>query len=499
MITTFKEIILKSNCWEDLKASLDILDKNTKGEYFEKLTQYLLQILPKYRTILKNVWLLDEVPTNVKDHINLPNTDEGIDLIAETFAGSFWAIQCKYHANENHSVTRRELSTFTDLAFNICNNIELGLVCTNTERFSRKLKMHGDKISFCTGDVWHFLDADFFKSLHSVIQGREVVLEPYQPRDHQKSAIENSFNHFVTEGNQRGKLILPCGTGKSLLGYWVAMDCKAKSIIVAVPSINLIRQTLEVWLRESVANNQKFNWIAVCSDKSVGKLNSDEIVVSSHDLGIKIHTNPEEITKRLLNGSGGMTVVFTTYQSGRAIAEAARLSGITFDVGIFDEAHKTVGIADSLFSHLLFDENIPINKRIFMTATERVYRGKSDQIVSMNDYKIFGDTFQQLSFKKALESNPPILSDYKIVTIAVTKKEIQHLIENNLYVRPDRGLWNDEVEAEMLASAVALRKAIQKYPIKHTVSFHKSIARAKAFQETHNILNLNFLQMHELL
>ena len=152
MSQLLNKIVSKSNNWQTIKSALDVLDPKIKGDCFEQLTKYLLQLLPTYQISLKNVWLLDEVPTSVKDHTKLPDTDERIDLIAETFRGSYWAIQCKYHADETHSVTRRELSTFTDLAFNICNNIELALVCTNAEHYSHKLKLHGDKISFCTGN-----------------------------------------------------------------------------------------------------------------------------------------------------------------------------------------------------------------------------------------------------------------------------------------------------------------------------------------------------------
>ncbi len=121
----------------------------------------------------------------------------------------------------------------------------------------------------------------------------------------------------------------------------------------------------------------------------------------------------------MATGKKDTTVVFTTYQSGKATAEAAKKSNTSFDVGIFDEAHKTVGKKDSLFSYLLHDKNIRIKKRIFMTATERHYRGQSNEIVSMDNPEIYGDTFELLSFKKALETRPPILSDYKIVTISV--------------------------------------------------------------------------------
>ncbi len=137
-----------------------------------------------------------------------------------------------------------------------------------------------------------------------------------------------------------------------------------------------------------------------------------------------MHTNPEEISAWIKNRHDGMTVVFTTYQSGRATAEASRLAGVKYDLAIMDEAHKTVGKRDSLFSHLLFDENLGARYRVFMTATERRYIGNSDQIASMSDPLLYGDTFELLTFKEALETEPPILSDYRIITIVVTRTEM---------------------------------------------------------------------------
>ena len=164
----------------------------------------------------------------------------------------------------------------------------------------------------------------------------------------------------------------------------------------------------------------------------------------------------------------------------------------TFDVGILDESHNTVGKKGKLFSHLLHNENVRITKRIFMTATERRYAGQAEHIVSMENPAIYGDTFEMLSFKEALEWQPPILSDYQIVTVAVTRSEVAELIAENLFVKPDRGHWSDDVEAEMLAAAIALRKAIQRRPIKHAVSFHNSIARARAFKAIQDALGESF-------
>jgi len=484
-------ILRNCNSWQDFKAQLQPLTGRQKGDCFEALTKNFLQLHPNYVTKLKEVWFLSEVPAHVREHLNLPGPDEGIDLIAETKDGEYWAVQCKYREDEERSLTRRELSTFIELAFVVCNNISLALVCTTADRFSYRLQRY-DKLSL------RGLDAEFFHRLHSLLEGEITPPEPLKPRPHQERAIRNAYQHFIEKGNSRGKLIMPCGTGKSLAAYWIAEKLEARTILIAVPSLALIKQTLEFWARESVAEGRDVNWICVCSDESVSEIDRYDTAVSTQDLGVRVHTDPDEISEWLAREKDGLTVVLSTYQSGKVIAAASRNAGIAFDVGIMDEAHKTVGKVDSLFSHLLFDENISINRRIFMTATERHYRGRSDQILSMDDPEVYGDTFEMLSFKEAIEYEPPILCDYRIVTIMVSQAEIAELIEKNIFVRPEKGKWDDEVEAEMLASVAALRKAMNRHPIKHTVSFHRSIARARAFKANHDIFTAEFPTYGEL-
>jgi superfamily II DNA or RNA helicase len=475
-------ILTKISSWEEFRREVRGLNDKGKGDAFELLTQYFLRIEPRYATKLSKVWRLSEVPLKIAEKLRLPPADKGIDIIAETKDGEYWAIQCKYREDQTHSLTWRELSTFTGLAFTVCKGISFGLVCTNTERFTGVLK-HQDKIGFCTLDTWLDLDKTFFKNIRALLSHRPEKITPLRPRPHQRKAISEASWHFVKSRQKRGKLIMPCGTGKSLAAFWIARKLKARKILIAVPSLALIRQTLKVWLKEAIALDQPIEWLCVCSDETAGKIGQDDVSVLKQDLGVPCFTNPKEIEARLRTPAHGLTVVFTTYQSGKAIADASRKTGYSFDLGIMDEAHKTVGAKDKLFTHLLYDRNITIRKRIFMTATERRYIGQSDEIASMEDEKIYGDTFSLLSFKDALEYKPPILSDYRIITIAVSRDEVADLIKKNLFVRPDKGPWDREVEAEMLASLVALRKAMKKYPIRHAVSFHSSIQRARVFQE----------------
>ena len=488
---TLHKAVVRCSSWENFVERLSRLSEKEKGDVFEHFVRAYLLLDPEYATKLRSVWLLKDVPSALRKKLRLPADDQGIDLIAETNTGDFWAIQCKYREDTARPLPWREISTFTGLAFGVCRHISFGLVCSTTERITRVLKEQ-DRIGFCALDVWQGLDAEFFSRLRRFLGRKPTKLVPLKPRPHQKSAIADAREHFVAKRQKRGKLISPCGSGKSLTAYWIARDLGAKKILVAVPSLSLIRQTLKVWLRESLAHGDKVEWICVCSDESAGRVEQDDTAVLRQDLGAPCLTDPQEIAAWLLRKKPGLTVVFTTYQSGEALGKAARAAKFSFDLGIMDEAHKTVGDGDKLFSHLLHDENLPVCRRIFMTATERRYRGKGDKILSMDNAAIYGDTFHLLSFKRALEATPPILSDYRIVTILVSRDEITDMVRKNVFLRPDKGRWDKEVEAEMLASLVALRKAMRKYPIRHAVSFHSSIQRAEIFKDHNDAYNRSF-------
>ncbi len=158
--------------WSDYKTAIHLLSKKDKGNCFEALTKHYLELEPVHGTQLRHIWDLnrDDVPIRVRKHLNLPANDEGIDLIAETKEGHYWAIQCKYRTDESSSITRRELSTFTDLAFNVCRNIDFALVSTTAERHSHKFDLYEGKVGFCAGDIWRDLDEDFFRQVRARIK-----------------------------------------------------------------------------------------------------------------------------------------------------------------------------------------------------------------------------------------------------------------------------------------------------------------------------------------
>ena len=115
-----------------------------------------------------------------------------------------------------------------------------------------------------------------------------------------------------------------------------------------------------------------------------------------------------------------------------------------------------------------------------MTATERFYAGSRDDIISMDDENIYGETFTQMSFKEAIELE--LLTDYKVITIDIKKSEIAEFIKDNNLVQLNNK-WKKETEARSLASMLALRKAMKQFNIKNAVSFHSSIEKATRSKE----------------
>ena len=480
------KIIQNAGSWKDLNKTLESFTKSNRskfaGDIFEYLTKLYLETAPQYKSKLQKVYLEKEVPSSLRKKLNLPDTDEGIDLIAETNDKEYWAIQCKYRSNSNETLTIKEdLSTFNNLAFTHCKNITHGIVCATVNKPPKKIKLL-KSIGFELLETWLGLDdGDLFDQIKAKCVGKKYKPIVLKPRPHQVAAIKKTIDHF--KSNERGKIIMPCGTGKSLTAFWIAKKMGVKSILVAVPSLALLQQTLKVWTREFLINGIEPEWFCVCSDGTV-KDDQDDYVTDTSDLGIKVDTDPKLIKQFLKKKTSKIKVVFTTYQSGRATSKGSR--GFTYDLGIMDEAHKTVGSKTKEMAHLLHQKNVKIKKRISMTATERLFRGDSDEFMSMDDPRNYGDLIYELSFKEAINSKPPIISDYKIITFGITVPEIEEIYNSNKYLEVKKVL--KDITARELATALALRKAIKKFKINNAISFHRSIRRADNFRTQQDLI-----------
>lgn len=287
------------------------------------------------------------------------------------------------------------------------------------------------------------------------------------PRPHQVRAIKDVVKGFKT--NDRGKLIMACGTGKTLVANWVREKMKARVTLFMAPSNALLAQTLREWKSSST---QDFEALAVSSDSSVGDADDD---IRSGDIGARVTTDPSSI-QAFISGHG-QRVIFSTYQSSDAVRLAMEHVGCgAVDLTVADEAHRTAGGVSRLFSTVLDKEKILSKKRLFMTATPRFYVGLAgdEPVASMDDAAHYGPVFHELRFADAIALG--LLTDYEVHVVFTTSKEAEHLIAKDPHVR----VGGHRVAARELAIQIALLRAIKAHGLRRIITFHSTCAKAES-------------------
>jgi predicted helicase len=205
--------ITKAPDWQTCFDQASTLKSDEKGLLFDRLTQLYLQTAPEYQTKLKNVWLLRDVPPAIRKRLNLPEQDRGIDQIAETHNGEFWAIQAKFRTNIDRALAYEELSTFSTLSFVHCRGISLGLVSHTSKLPIRRRNLLGD-VAELGFNHWFNIDSQLWEQIQAKARGKPKRLRPRKMRPHQKEAVEATTAHFAKRKNTRGRIVMPCGSGK---------------------------------------------------------------------------------------------------------------------------------------------------------------------------------------------------------------------------------------------------------------------------------------------
>jgi superfamily II DNA or RNA helicase len=325
---------------------------------------------------------------------------------------------------------------------------------------------------------WSILTASGYNQEHHENQRRMNMIRP-----HQIEAIKDVISGFQTFS--RGQLVMPCATGKTWTCMWVKEKLKAKRTLVLVPSLNLLSQILNDW--NSAARDQ-FDALCVCSDETV--TTGDAAVTRVADLSLPFPvSNKASVIADFLRKNNDQ-VIFSTYQSSPKIAQAQKKAGVPyFDLVIADEAHRCAGKVDSAFATVLNGKLIKSHRRLFATATPRVYTRSVKrtaevhgvEVVDMSDEKIFGPRFHTLTFSKAIKDE--LLTDYRVVIVGVDKnriRQIKNWIEREQLIETDAGLLTD---AKTLAVSIAVLKAIKDWNLHRIISFHGRVRRARDFSE----------------
>ena len=421
-----------------------------KGFRFERLIQAYLKTTTIYASRFQEVWLWNDFPYRQQ----FGWQDVGIDLVAHTHDGDFWAIQCKCYTADTY-INKPEVDsfiatsgrTFTTSDGNVVSFAErLWVSTTNKWNSNAELTIQNQSLPFTRLNLIDLENDEVdWEKLESGLFGKDCRTKQFDIREHQQKAIDKV--HEYLKNNDRGKLIMACGTGKTFTSLKIAeKETENRGLVLfLVPSIALLGQTLRSWCQQATL---PIHAICICSDSQVSKAEQkeDEISTNVVDLALPASTDVENIVSQLdyLNriDRKGMTVVFSTYQSIDVISLAqkellSRTNGTfgTFDLIVCDEAHRTTGVTlknskESAFVRVHDNEYIRGKKRIYMTATPRLYTDEikrkaedSDAILcSMDDRNYYGDEIYRIGFGEAVEKG--LLTDYKVLILAVGDKDI---------------------------------------------------------------------------
>jgi predicted helicase len=287
--------------------------------------------------------------------------DMGIDGVFVTATEEPVCYQSKFRTGRP-ALSWTELSTFYGLA-------DVGqrkLVFTNCDEIARVAQERLGAI-FVRGSDLDRLTPEDFRIIEAWLAKRPSTREKHDPKPHQSVAL-NDIVGALSRG-PRATALMACGSGKTLVALWAAERLGARTVLILLPSLALVRQSLHEWLHHS--NWPDIQFLCVCSDPTV-QTEEDALLVRPSDLDFAVTTQHAEVRRFLERSTESVRLVFSTYQSSHVVAAA--VSGLSpFDFGVFDEAHKTAGRDGAKFSLALKDENLPIARRLFMTATPRHY------------------------------------------------------------------------------------------------------------------------------
>ena len=448
---------------------VDLPTPQERGDAFEVFVEAYLSTQALHQA--KTVWPFSAIPLAIKDRFALGQSDVGADGVFETHLGDYHAYQAKFRT-DRPSLTWDELSTFMGLTDQIAERV----VITNCDELSTVLS---DRRGFYAirGTDLDRLQAEDFEAIRNWLAGAIVAYRRKTPLPRQQDALD-AIVQTLSE-HDRATILMPCGTGKTLVALWAAEQLGSKKILVLVPSLALISQTLHAWLKETHWHNPSF--LCVCSDPTVTSRAEDTLALHQADVDFPVTTDCEAVQTFLERETEGVKVIFSTYQSARVVA-AGMGETERVDFGIFDEAHKTAGREEAQFSFALQDANLPISKRLFMTATPRHYRvrkpnkeGEAKLVYSMDVPDVYGPVAYRLSFAQAVQEK--MICDYKVLISVVTTT----MVNNELLRSGTVFIAGGAIKARQVANQLAVKDALNKYKIGKVISFHKSVAAAASF------------------
>lgn len=437
------------------------ISERDKGTDFERLSVIYFKNEPFYKDQYEEVLTYGDWA----EKQGFSKKDTGIDLVAKTFTGEFHAIQCKNYAPE-YKIAKSDIDSFFTASGKTIFSHRIIVTTTNqwTQNASDSLEDQNPPVSTIN---LQDLENSLIDWSQFEIEAPLVFKAKKTLREHQQNALNATIKGLADA--ERGKLIMACGTGKTFTSLKIAetMAGKGKTVLFLVPSLSLLSQTLTEWTQESETPLHSF---AVCSDSDVGKtrnLDDDSIQATVSDLQYPATTNPKSLAGAFAarHDAEHMSVIYATYHSIAVIHDAQKHHGLPeIDLIVCDEAHRTTGATfdgdeESAFVRVHDNSYIAASKRLYMTATPRIYGEKAKEasgveLFSMDNAQHYGKELYVINFSEAVSRG--LLVDYKVVVLAVEEGHINRRMQEML--KSD----DNELKVDDAAKIIGCWKALSK-------------------------------------
>lgn len=504
-----KESILyqvSNNSFDEFIKRLDKegMKQRNRGTLFELISKAFFKYDTLYSRLFDEVWMLNEVP---KEY-GIAANDTGVDLVArKRETGELVAIQCKYYKADTKISKSHIDSFFNELGKSYYSE---GILVATTNIWSKNAenarRSRSKRLTLVKLDDMRNSSIDWSKFLET--NPNKITLKHRKmPRPHQVPAIESVLEGFKTR--DRGKLIMAPGTGKTYTSMVIAEEmAKQKEgqfrVLYLVPSIQLLSQSLRGWSNDSYFRDE-MDTFAVCSDTKVTKeITGNEFEdLSAEDLGFPATTNAKKLIENQHQleqkaVQSKFLVVFSTYHSIDVIIQAQKQGFYEFDLIVCDEAHRTTGAfeqgrTESPFTKVHNNINVKAAKRLYQTATPRIYGESAKQkanelsmvIADMNDEAIYGQEFYRIGFGDAV--NKGILTDYRVMVLAVDEKVIASQFQGMLAKNQSELEFDDVTKIIGCWNGLIKRKnnSDETYglPMKRAIAFTGTIKDSKKITE----------------
>ena len=469
----------------------DSRDESEKGRWFEHLFMRIALQQPEFE--IDGIWRWPDWPER-EALTGLDGRDIGIDLVARRTTGEWVAIQCKCYQG-GHTLGKGEIDKFLGGSQQPVFRLRwIVATCRWGPNAERAIQNAHPQVT----------QIDFREYLDIQVEEQDAKRPVQEPWPLQVEAIEDAVTGLTN--HDRGRLVMACGTGKTFTALRIAEQLveDGQRILFAAPTIALVSQARREWLRQTT---RKLECIVVCSDPTAGGRNENEDIRIS-ELECPVSTDPAEIA-RSLAAEGSTRVVFCTYHSLGRVTEAQAWHGAPeFALSIADEAHRTTGAllagrksngAKKVdFQEFHDDERLRARKRLYMTATPRIYTERSKSklaeqgivVVDMGDYHVYGPELHRLPFAKAVEHR--MLSDYRVIVLGVSqasvtpglRRRLEGLDTSTSKNAPTTNDMTRVLGVSLAVNGVTEGKALeQPGKLPRTMAFANSILRSKWYAD----------------